>query len=76
MADPIVIAHVLSEQGECLCRAPDAAMSVDLTFDVVARGRWDSIAVVQCGSCHRAALGASPSAPLRGRVGVAVGAAS
>lgn len=62
MADPIVIAHVLSEQGDRLCKAPDTPMSVDLTVEVAARGCWDGTSVVRCGRCD-AALRGAPGAP-------------
>jgi len=66
MADPIVIAHVLSEQGDRLCKAPDTTMSVDLTVEVAARGCWDGTSVVRCGRCDAALRGAPGAPPTRG----------
>jgi integrase/recombinase XerD len=75
VADPIVIAHVLGEQGQRICDAPDAPMSVDLTVEVAARGHWDGTSVVLCGTC-RSALRRDPPSTLTANARVAVGAAS
>lgn len=53
MADPIVIAHLVTEQGERVCKASDVGMSVDFTAATwAAHVRSDhGSSVVRCRRC-------------------------
>lgn len=67
MAEPIVIAHLVGEQGERVCSTPDMPMAVDFTPAAwaVHMRRDSSQSVIRCGRCSeflRLASGAPPLA--------------
>jgi hypothetical protein len=53
MAEPIVVAHLVSEHGARACSAADAPMTVDFTARAwAAHVRCDGTgSVIRCGSC-------------------------
>jgi hypothetical protein len=53
MAEPIVIAHLMSKQGTRVCNARDAATTVDFSPEAwAAHIRSDSSrSVIRCGRC-------------------------
>jgi hypothetical protein len=70
MVEPIVIAHLVGEQGGRLCSAPDAPMTLDFTSEAwAAHVRWgNGSPVIRCGRCAevlRRASGLGPSAAPR-----------
>ncbi len=53
MAEPIVVAHLVSKQGGRVCNAPDTSMSFDFTPQAWATHirRDSSHSVIRCARC-------------------------